>query len=117
VALIGVVVGCIAVAFRVLTEKLSHLFYYNLYHREYWYEWLYPIIICTCGGLFAGFITQKYAKDAGGSGIPQVKHALNNPNITIRLRTVIVKFFGAIVGIASGLSLGREGPTMPSWCC
>lgn len=112
VALIGVIVGCIAVAFRVLTERLSHLFYYNLYHREYWYEWLYPIIICTCGGLFAGFITHKYAKDAGGSGIPQVKHALNNPNITIRLRTVIVKFFGAIVGIASGLSLGREGPTI-----
>lgn len=112
VALIGVIVGCIAVAFRVLTEKLSHLFYYNLYHREYWYEWLYPILICTCGGLFAGFITHKYAKDAGGSGIPQVKHALNNPNITIRLRTVIVKLIGAIVGIASGLSLGREGPTI-----
>ncbi len=112
VAIIGVIIGCIAVAFRVLTEKLGHFFHYNLYHREYWYEWLYPILICTSGGLFASFITQKYAPDAAGSGIPQVKHALNNSNIYIGLRTVIVKFFGAIVGIASGLSMGREGPTI-----
>lgn len=112
VALIGVIVGCIAVVFRILTEKLSHIFFYNLYHREYWYEWLYPIGICTAGGLFAGIITQRYAKDAGGSGIPQVKHALNNPNITIKLRTVVVKFIGSVIGISSGLSLGREGPTI-----
>ena len=64
------------------------------------------------GGLFASAITRNYAQDASGSGIPQVKHALNTPGIHVRLRTAVVKFLGAVAGIASGLSLGREGPTI-----
>lgn len=112
VAISGVVIGIVGVAFRVATDKLSYLLYGGYYTKEHWYEWLYLPLICTSGGLLAGYITQKYAPDAAGSGIQQVKYALNTEGVVIKLRTIIVKFFGAIIAIASGLSLGREGPTI-----
>lgn len=111
-ALLGVLVGLVGVLFRVGVEKLSYLFYHGYYIKQHWYEWLYMPLICTMGGLIAGYLTQKVAPDASGSGIPQVKHALNTRGIHIKLRTIFVKFVGALVGIASGLSLGREGPTI-----
>ncbi len=112
VAIIGVVIGFVAVGFRLAIEKLSHLLYEDYYTKEYWYEWLYLPLICMTGGLVASYLTQKFAPDAAGSGIPQVKHALSESGVVIRLRTVVVKFFAGIIGIASGLSLGREGPTI-----
>ena len=112
VALIGIAVGVVGVAFRVGTEKVTDFLVHNSASREHWYDSLWLPIICTLGGLFASYITVKYAKDAAGSGIPQVKVALNQMGVIIKLRTIIVKFFGAMAGIASGLSLGREGPTI-----
>ncbi len=112
VAIIGVAIGIVAVAFRVLTEKFSDFLFYTYYSREPWMRWVLLPMFCILGGLIASFITVKFAPDAKGSGIPQVKHALNSNGVNIRFRTVIVKFIGGILGIASGLSLGREGPTI-----
>lgn len=111
-AIIGVVVGIVGVAFRALTESLHDIFYDSYYIKKNWYEWLYLPFICTLGGLLASLLTQKVAPEAAGSGIPQVKNALNRRGVHVRLRTVFTKFFGAMLGIASGLSLGREGPTI-----
>jgi CIC family chloride channel protein len=113
VALVGVLVGIIAVLFRKYTEDLSHLFFHHLYIKDTWWDWVYPVLICTGGGLLAGWLTNKFAPDAKGSGIPQVKHALNNSEVQVSsLKTILVKFLGAMIGIASGLSMGREGPTI-----
>lgn len=112
VAVIGIVIGIVGVAFRISIEKLNHFFFHNYYEKQEWYEWLYLPLICMIGGYIAGCSTQSFAKDAAGSGIPQVKHALNSHGVIIRVRTIITKFFGGIIGIASGLSLGREGPTI-----
>ncbi len=112
VALIGIIIGVVAVGFRRGTESLAHLISNFTCHKDAWYCWLYFPLITTAGGLFAGYVTQKYAPDASGSGIPQVKQALNTSSVVIKLRTAVVKFIGGMVGIASGLSLGREGPTI-----
>ncbi len=112
VAIIGVVIGIVAVAFRVCTEKLSDFLFYIYYAREPWMRWLLLPLFCTLGGLIASLVTVKFAPDAKGSGIPQVKYALNSTGVNIKLRTVIVKFVGGVFAIASGLSLGREGPTI-----
>ena len=47
-----------------------------------------------------------------GSGIPQVKGELMGRIKTNWLRVLILKFFGGIMAISSGLSLGREGPSI-----
>lgn len=112
VAIIGVVIGVVAVALRKFTETLADFLYRDYYTKAHWYDWLYMPIVCMLGGLIASYITVKFAPDAAGSGIPQVKHALSASNVGIKLRTVVVKFFGAMIGLAAGLSSGREGPTI-----
>lgn len=112
VAIIGVVIGCVAVAFRLSTEKLVELLAQVSNSGEHWYPWVFLPLFCAAGGLLAGLVTNKVAPDAKGSGIPQVKHVLNSSGANIKLRTIIAKFVGGVAGIASGLSLGREGPTI-----
>ncbi len=112
VAIVGMVIGVVAVAFRVCTDKLSDFLFYIYYGKEPWLRWVCLPLFCMIGGLLASLMTVKFAPDAKGSGIPQVKQVLNTSGVDIQLRTVLVKFFGGICGIASGLSLGREGPTI-----
>ena len=112
VAIIGVVIGVIAVAFRVSTEKLVAFFFQVSNSGEHWLKWILLPVFCATGGLIASVVTCKVAPDAKGSGIPQVKHVLNSSGQNIQLRTVVAKFLGGVAGIASGLSLGREGPTI-----
>lgn len=111
VAIIGAAIGFIAVAFRVCTEKLVEFLSYLSNSGEHWYPWVFLPLFCAIGGLIAGLVT-KFVPDAKGSGIPQVKHVLNSSGANISLKTVAAKFFGGVAGIASGLSLGREGPTI-----
>jgi len=47
-----------------------------------------------------------------GSGIPQVKGVLIRQLKFKWLSEVVVKFFGGVLAIGSGLSLGREGPSV-----
>ena len=47
-----------------------------------------------------------------GSGIPQVKGELMGRIKTNWLRVLLLKFFGGILAIGSGLALGREGPSI-----
>ena len=47
-----------------------------------------------------------------GSGIPQVKGELIGRIKTEWLRVLLLKFFGGIMAIGSGLALGREGPSI-----
>lgn len=47
-----------------------------------------------------------------GSGIPQVKGELMSRIHTNWLRVLLLKFFGGIMAIGSGLALGREGPSI-----
>jgi CIC family chloride channel protein len=112
VAIIGVVIGTVAVALRRSTEFLFDFFYKDYYVKEHWYDWLYLPLVCMCGGLIASYITVKFAPDAAGSGIPRVKHVLSATKLSISSKTIIVKFFGNLIALATGLSCGREGPSV-----
>ncbi len=49
---------------------------------------------------------------SSGSGIPQVKGELKGEINANWLQVIIAKFLGGILAIGSGLSLGREGPSI-----
>jgi chloride channel protein, CIC family len=104
--IIGALVGLVVVAFILLTGRLAAR--------------LYPAggspvrraLVPVFGSLVTGFVLFRWFPDARGSGIPQTKTALFLREGSIRLRTVLGKFFLCSASLASGISLGREGPAV-----
>lgn len=72
---------------------------------------LFPIIMAL-GGLISGYVVYKFAPEAKGSGIPYVKASLLHLGNLTRVRSIFVKFFGGVASIGTGMSLGREGPSV-----
>ncbi len=62
--------------------------------------------------LIAGWFTTRKFPYTSGSGIPNVRIALAVYNGKIRLGSTIAKYILTIMTLASGVSLGREGPTV-----
>src|SRR3954447_5143817 len=103
---IGALVGLVVVAFMLLTGRLAA----RLYPIE-GMEWR-RVLIPVAGALSTGFLLFRYFPEARGSGIPQTKAALFLRDGYIGLRTVLGKFGLCSVSLASGMALGREGPSV-----
>ena len=58
------------------------------------------------------FLLSRYFPNARGSGIPQTKFAIFINNGYISLKTVLGKFLCCSASLASGIALGREGPSV-----
>jgi CIC family chloride channel protein len=104
--LIGALVGLSVVAFIVLTENLGMRLY--PVGSAAWRRVFIPI----GGALAMGYLLARYFPDARGSGVPQTKAALFARNGYISLRTVLGKFGCTAATLASGIPLGREGPSV-----
>ncbi|NEU77284.1 CBS domain-containing protein [Hassallia byssoidea VB512170] len=63
-------------------------------------------------GFLAGFLVERFAPEASGSGIPQVKASLANVPMKLSWRVAGVKLISAIIALGSGITLGRQGPTV-----
>src|SRR5262245_64703368 len=103
---IGVVVGLTIVAFVVLTERVG-LRLYPL-GAQPWRRLFMPV----AGSVLTGYLLYRYFPNARGSGIPQTKTALYVGGGRITLRTVFGKFLCSSTSLASGIALGREGPSV-----
>jgi CIC family chloride channel protein len=64
------------------------------------------------GAGLAVVLVHRVAPEAAGSGIPHVKAVLYWFRSMRWQAILLVKFIGGVVGIGSGLALGREGPTV-----
>ena len=103
---IGALVGLVVVAFILLTENINTRLF--PVHGADWRRVLIPVL----GSLGMGFLLARYFPNARGSGVPQTKTALFANNGRISLRTVLGKFFCTSATLASGIPLGREGPSV-----
>lgn len=103
---IGALVGLVVVAFILLTGRLAARMYPA--GGAAWRRVLIPSI----GALATGYLLAKYFPNARGSGIPQTKFALFINDGYISLRTAFGKFFCCSASLASGIALGREGPSV-----
>ncbi|MGC1904891.1 MAG: chloride channel protein [Candidatus Acidiferrum sp.] len=103
---IGALVGLIVVAFILLTENFGARIYPP--GSAAWHRVLAPIV----GSLAMGYLLFKYFPDARGSGVPQTKAALYARGGVISFGTVFGKFFCTSATLASGIPLGREGPSV-----
>src|ERR1017187_4274703 len=104
--LIGALTGLAVVAFIVLTERLGMRLY--PVGSAAWRRVLIPVV----GSLGMGYLLFRYFPDARGSGVPQTKAALFARDGVITLGTMFGKFFCASATLASGIPLGREGPSV-----
>ena len=104
--LIGALTGLAVVAFILLTERLGMRLY--PVGSAAWRRVLIPV----AGSLGMGYLLFRYFPDARGSGVPQTKAALYARDGVITLGTVVGKFFCTAATLASGIPLGREGPSV-----
>jgi chloride channel protein, CIC family len=104
--LIGALVGLIVVAFILLSEHIGARMYPpggNPWRR---------LFIPVAGSLVTGYLLVRFFPAARGSGIPQTKVAMLLEGGYISARTVIGRFVCSTAALASGIALGREGPSV-----
>lgn len=108
-SIIGSVAALCAYVFVVGVDALTAM-------RTYLVSILPAIIVFPTvgliGGAICGLTIHFIAPEITGSGIPQVKAALNKVPMKLDLRVALSKLVAGVVALGIGLPLGREGPTV-----
>jgi len=110
--LIGVFAGVISAGFRTLIDFFRHTLWSEgaLIHVVMDAPLYLKIGIPAVGGAGVAWFVKRFAPEAKGHGVPEVMNAVATQNGFIRMRVVLVKAFASAMSIATGASVGREGP-------
>jgi H+/Cl- antiporter ClcA len=108
----AIATGAAAVLFTKGSEFAMTLFF----SARAWAPW-WPYVSAPVGLAICAWLTRRVFGGAEGSGIPQTIAALAMPTERARdqvlsIRIAVGKILVALLGLASGASLGREGPTV-----
>ncbi len=109
----ALLVGLASVFVALGSDIASHLFSSNIKNHS----WL-PFVVTPLGLMLIIYLTRTFFQGAEGSGIPQVIVALRqNRKKKLRykllsIRIAIGKALMIFLGLLSGASIGREGPTI-----
>ncbi len=115
---IGIIAGFGAIVFRDMigfvhnlsfNGTLSFFFDANNHSLPSIFGWgiiLVPVI----GSVIVTWLTQTFAKEARGHGVPEVMDAIYYREGKIRPAVTIVKSIASSISIGTGGSVGREGP-------
>ena len=107
---VGVGAGLGAVVFRRLISFFQTLSYVNIANLLAGIQPFHLLIIPALGGMIFGPMIYKFAREAQGHGVPEVMEAVALRGGRIRPRVAIVKSLASALCIATGGSVGREGP-------
>lgn len=110
--MVGLISGLLVVFFKVSINKLFEFIQNFISQFDLSHKLLIFPLITTFGGLISGVLVFKFAPETKGSGIPFVKMVMARMGNITRVRTIVVKFLAGVAGIGTGLSLGREGPSV-----
>ncbi|MEB3267725.1 MAG: chloride channel protein, partial [Leptolyngbya sp.] len=103
---IGLVSGLAAVLLKQGVELITHWRLANPLPL-----WLLLPGLGLAGGVFAGWLGEV-CPQVSGSGVPQVKAVLGYVDTPLNLRLALMKLASTTLALGSGLSLGRQGPTV-----
>lgn len=111
-ALTGLAAGLAAVAFHGAMVGLARLVVEGPSKMPWWQ--FAPLVLArmVAAAFVTGVLIKRFAPDAPGSGIPQVKVAYHTGHTNFSWHLIWVKFVGGALSIGTGSSLGREGPTI-----
>lgn len=109
---VGVIAGLLVVFYRYALEKAMEVLGY-MYKTLSINHYLIPawVIILVLVAIVVGKLV-KFEPMISGSGIPQVEGVLLGKLKMSWWKVIIGKFIGGVLSIGSGLSLGREGPSV-----
>ncbi|MFO8039449.1 MAG: chloride channel protein [Sodalinema sp.] len=111
---IGLVSGLAAV---ILRQGISWLGGWRVQASPGLPIWLKLPLFGLVGGFLAGWLIQRFSPDATGSGVSHVKVQLASSQrlpqaMSLNLRLAVVKLLSTVLVVGSGMSLGRQGPTV-----
>ena len=109
---VGLLTGLVAVPYHYCLYYFFNLRSEFFASRPEWY-WHIPLFLFFWAILiFVSWLVMKMPLITGG-GIPQTRAAING-RITYKppFIELVSKFFGGILSVSAGLSLGREGPSV-----
>ena len=113
-ALVGLLAGLVATAFRLTLgfgDGLRNSLI-DLSHQLGSLGIIFPILFGAVGAMLAVFLMRRFAPETSGSGIPHLEAVLRRHREMHWRRILPVKFAGGLAALASGMALGREGPTV-----
>jgi CIC family chloride channel protein len=108
----ALVAGLAVVAFQLLINLFYNATFPQLARQSKTIFLIGSFCVMVFSALASGILLHCFAKDSAGSGIPQAKVAFWKDFGVIRKRAIWVKFFGGVLSIGGGSSLGREGPSV-----
>jgi CIC family chloride channel protein len=111
--IVGILAGFGAVGFRYLIIFFQLLAYGSsdtLIEVVKSVPWHLRIAIPAVGGLIIGPMVYFFAREAKGHGVPEVMESVAMHGGVIRKRIVAIKTLVSAICIATGGSVGREGP-------
>ncbi len=110
----GLLVGAIAVLLAMAADKAQGLFMAGM--AKIW--WL-PLLLTPTGFALSAFVARTWFPGSQGSGIPQViaasemvRHRPEAVDRLVSMRIVAGKALLLLLGLLTGASIGREGPTV-----
>jgi H+/Cl- antiporter ClcA len=105
----ALIVGSIAVIFAMMADLADHSFKHLLDDYP-----LLPFILTPAGLMLITWLMRKFFPGSNGSGIPQTIAALElkDKQSVLSFRIAIGKLILTTMGLFSGASIGREGPTV-----
>jgi len=107
--------GIVSAAFAMLADGAQKLFSF-MTGGGGWHGWL-PLVITPLGMMICALLADRYFAGSQGSGIPQAiaaRHLRDDGERShlLSIRLVLGKIGLTVAGLASGASIGREGPTV-----
>lgn len=108
----AVCVGAVAIGFAIGAERAN-----GIHQRMIALSPFFPFVVSPLGLALVALMTRRLFPGSQGSGIPQTIAALRlrelaARNAVLSLRIALGKIFLTLLGLCSGASVGREGPTV-----
>ncbi len=110
---IGIIGGIGAVGFRTLIETLQEFTigdHLHILQAVTDLPWQKRLLLPVAGGLIVGPLVYFFGRETKGHGVPEVMEAVALRGGKIRPRVMFLKTLVSAVTIATGGSVGREGP-------
>jgi CIC family chloride channel protein len=111
-AIVGLMGGLVATLFKELSTGIQVYIGGSADWLEVAAElsWFQILLLPVGGGLLAGLLLYLLPKKEKGHGVSEIMEAVTIRRGILNFRTAIVRSASSLMSIASGASIGREGP-------